>query len=99
MANQTNKSTQDNKEGKSMGQGSGASAKQAPENLQGNVGSPGSIAGLGSAGSMAGGGRSNVETNESTDAFDSAKDTAKTLVDQAKSTAGTAYEAVADKAN
>jgi hypothetical protein len=109
MANQTNKSTQGNTGGKSTGQGSGASTKQAPDagtlgtmgagNSPANTGSTGSISG-GNQSTFAGGNQANIGTTGTgnADAMDAAKDTAKTLVNQAKSTAGTAYEAVTDKA-
>jgi len=90
MANQTNKSTQGNVGGKGTGQGSGASTRQAPDaGALGTTGAGSSPMNTGSSQSMSGG---------NADAMDAAKDTARTLVDQAKSTAGTAYEAVTDKA-
>jgi len=92
MANQTNKSTEGNtSNNKTTGQGSGASATPAREtNLTsgaGNQNSPMTGSGSQSFGSTGGG-----------TAVEAAKDTAKNLVDQAKTTASGAYEAVAEKA-
>lgn len=104
MADQTNKSTQGNVSGEiGTGQGSGASTRQARETRSGaaagseskamNTGMPNPGTGQPATGTTQASG-----TTGSADALDAAKDTAKNLVDQAKSTAGTAYEAVADKA-
>jgi len=98
MANQTNKSTQEDKGNKGMGQGSGTSARQAPDSSLGNMGVGNSAANSASTQSMSGAGQANMGSGNA-NAIDAAKDTAKTLVDQAKSTAGTAYDAVADKAS
>jgi hypothetical protein len=99
MANQTNKSTQGNVGGKGTGQGSGASTKQAPETgALGNTGAGSSPMNTSSSQSMSCGNQTTGSMGGNADAMDAAKDTARTLVDQAKSTAGTAYEAVTDKA-
>jgi hypothetical protein len=100
MANQTNKSSQENTSGKGSGQFSGASTKRASESPVGSAPDAGRSAA--STGSTPLAGSQNQTTTgaagSNKDTLDQAKETAQTLVDQAKTTAGTAYEAATTKA-
>jgi hypothetical protein len=102
MANQTSKSTEGNiSNDKTTGQGSGASPKPAREaNTSPGAGITGSPSAMSTNPKSTGSGSPSATgpSGSAGTAVEAAKDTAKNLIDQAKTTASDAYGTVAEKA-